>query len=81
MSDLWSPWRPVNSVRLLDKVEVLLDPPHRRGSLKVLVLFVMSEEEEEVVDVGEGVLMGEEITPESAHSSANTRSDVCLDLV
>lgn len=38
-------------------------------------------EEEEVVDVGEGVLMGEEITPESAHSSANTRLDVWLGLL
>lgn len=58
----------------------------RCGGLRVswclfLVVFAMSEEEGEVVDVGEGVLMGEEITPESAHSSANTCSDVCLGLV
>lgn len=63
-----------------DKVDMLVDaPPPRIGPgaslCLLLVVFVMSEEEEGA-DVGEGVLMGEEISPESAHSPANTHADV-----
>lgn len=44
------------------------------GQQKLVMSREEEEKEEKKVEVSEGVLMGEEITPESAHSSEQTHT-------